>query len=258
MAEFHTPKPLLICVKIMDAGEHKISWNSQLERILSDEGERALCFTWLHSKSEKYYSRLSTYINLPVIMLSTIAGAGSIGSSTLFNNSQAANIVIGTISLGVATLNTVESYFGWAKRSEAHRMSGTAYGKVYRFIQIELALPRSERIAAKDMLKIVREQCDRLQETSPQIPDVIIGEFKAKFSSNTEVTKPEITNGLHPIHVHPPDMESPKIHHRIREAIEEELKDHTKISIDDHTRGRSQRSSSVHPLSESASDSNHT
>lgn len=242
----------------MEQGDNKISWNSQLERILSDEGERALCFTWLHSKSEKYYSRLSTYINLPVIVLSTIAGAGSIGSSTLFSNSQAANIVIGTISLGVATLNTVESYFGWAKRSESHRIAGTSYGKIYRFIQIELALPRSERITAKDMLKIVREQCDRLQETSPQIPDNVIKEFKTKFSTTTDVTKPEITNGLHPIHVHPPDMESPRIHHSIREVIEEELRDHTRISIDDHTRGRSQRSSSVHPLNESASDSNHT
>lgn len=242
----------------MDSGEHKISWNSQLERILSDEGERALCFTWLHSKSEKYYSRLSTYINLPVIILSTIAGAGSIGSQTLFNGSQSANIVIGTISLGVATLNTVESYFGWAKRSESHRIAGTSYGKIYRFIQIELALPRSERIAAKDMLKIVREQCDRLQETSPQIPDIVIAEFKAKFSTDTEVTKPEITNGLHPIHVHPPDMESPRIHHRSREIMETEVSDHVKISIDGHIQDRSQKSSSVHPLIESASGSNHT
>lgn len=229
-----------------------------MERILSDEGERALCFTWLHAKSEKYYSRMSTYINLPVIILSTIAGAGSIGSSTLFTNSQAANIVIGTISLGVATLNTVESYFGWAKRSEAHRIAGTSYGKVYRFIQIELALPRSERIAAKDMLKIVREQCDRLQETSPQVPDNVIFEFKTKFSATTDVTKPEITNGLHPIHVHPPDMESPRIHHRIQKVIQEEVSDEVKISIGGHTQDKSQRLSSVHPQNESASDSSHT
>ena len=235
----------------MESEEHKISWNSQLETILSDEGERALCFTWLHSKSEKHYSRLSTYINLPVIVLSTIAGAGSIGSSSLFNGSPAASIVIGTISLGVATLNTVESYFGWSGRSALHRMAATTYAKVHRFIQIELALPRSERIAAKDMLKIVREQCDRLQETSPQIPDIIIGEFKTKFSTVDDVTKPEITNGLHPIHVYPSDIESPKSHHAIAEH-------RIKISTDDHTQDMLRKSSLVHPLSVSASDSNRT
>ena len=243
-----------------------VSWNSQLERILSDEGERSLCYMWLHMKSEKYYSRLSTYITLPVIVLSTIAGAGSIGSESLFDGSQTANVVIGTISLTVATLNTVASYFGWTKRSESHRIAASTYAKVHRFIQIELALPRSERIAAKDMLKIVREQCERLQETSPQIPDTVIAEFKNKFGSTTpEVKKPEITNGLDPIHVHPPDMDSPHYKTtRIRD-LEERLLHHehehdhsTKISIYDHTPDKSQKSSSVHPLNESASDNNHT
>lgn len=249
----------------MDAEEHKISWNSQLEGILSDEGERALCFTWLHSKSEKHYSRMSTYINLPVIILSTIAGAGSIGTQTLFNGAESANIVIGLISLSVATLNTVESYFGWTKRSELHRIIGTSYGKIHRFIQIELALPRSERIAAKDMLKIVREQCDRLQETSPQIPDIVISEFKSKFSNTVDVTKPEITNGLHPIHVHPPDMDSPHYKSFRNRKIQEDLKNDIeqgngslKISIGGHTQGMLQTSSSVHPQSESASDNSHT
>lgn len=201
-------------------------------------------------------------------MLSTVAGAGSIGSDALFGGSNIANVAIGVISLGVATLNTVSSYFGWAKRSESHRIAASTYAKVYRFILIELALPRSERITAKDMLKIVRDQCDRLQETSPQVPDVVIEEFKKLFGSTTpDVKKPEITNGLDPIYVHPPDMDSP--HHRtVRlKQIEEHLldeyiqgrhPDHTRISISDHIRDMSQKSSSVHPLNESASDSNHT
>jgi hypothetical protein len=229
--------------------EHSISWNSQLERILSDEGERALCFSWLHSKSEKYYSKLNTQITLPVIVLSTLAGAGSIGTQSLFNNSQAANIGIGVISLGVATLNTIAGYFAWAKRSESHRIAALTYGKVYRFILIELALPRTERISAKDMLKIVREQCDRMQETSPQIPDIIINEFKKKFADTTpDVKKPEITNGLDPIHVHPPDIESPK--HLTLPLI--------KTSNGDHTQDNLQKSSSAHQLNVSASDSSHT
>jgi len=243
-----------------------ISWNSQLERIISDEGERSLCYSWLHSKSEKYYTKLSTYITLPVIILSTIAGAGSIGVDSLFNGSPIASIMIGTISLSVATLNTVASFFSWAKRSEAHRIASTTYTKVYRFILIELALPRSERIAAKDMLKIVRDQCDRLAETSPQIPDIVIEDFKKHFGSTTpDVKKPEITNGLDPIYVHPPDVESPHYRtarmkqleaHMLSEYVEgKHPREAVRISISDHIRDMSQKSSSVHPLNESASDS---
>ena len=172
----------------MDNAQHEVSWNSQLERVLSDEGERSLCFIWLHSRSEKWYSKLNNYITLPVIMLSTVAGAGSIGSDALFGGSNIANVSIGVISLGVATLNTIASFFAWAKRSESHRIAAATYAKVYRFILIELALPRSERIAAKDMLKIVRDQCDRLQETSPQIPDNVIEDFKKQFGSSTPLS----------------------------------------------------------------------
>ena len=228
----------------MDIDSH-VSWNSQLEEIISDEGERSLCFTWLHSKSEKYYTNLHTYISIPVIILSTIAGAGSFGSESLFRNSQFANVTIGGISISVAALNTISGFFGWAKRSESHRMAARTYEKIYRFILVELALPRSERIAAKDMLKMVREQCDRLAEISPQVPDNIIKQFKKKFANTTpNVKKPEITNGLDPILIHPPDVESPVFRF--------------KTSIFDHIPNNLQRSSSVHPLNESASDNNRT
>jgi len=185
-----------------------VHWNSQLERVISDEGERSLCFSWLHSKSEKRFSKLNIYISLPVIIMSTLAGSASIGSKTLFDNAEGSNIGIGIISLSVGVLNTVSSFFAWAKRSEAHRIASITYQKIYRFILIELSLPRKERMAAKDMLKIVRDQCDRLQETSPQIPDIVIQEFKDKFGKSTpDLKKPEITNGLDPIYIY--NSESP-------------------------------------------------
>jgi len=189
-------------------GMGDIHWNSQLERVISDEGERSLCFSWLHSKSEKRFSKLNIYISLPVIIMSTLAGSASIGSKTLFDNAEGSNIGIGIISLSVGLLNTVSSFFAWAKRSEAHRIASITYQKIYRFILIELSLPRKERMAAKDMLKVVRDQCDRLQETSPQIPDIVIQEFKDKFGKSTpDLKKPEITNGLDPIYVY--NLESP-------------------------------------------------
>lgn len=187
----------------MEETTSKIRWNSQIERIIAEEGERALCYSWLHSKSEKLYSSYNNYIALPTIVLSTIAGTASIGSRVLFDNSIASSIGIGAISLTVGVLNTLSTHFGWAKRSEAHRLSAVNYSKIHRFIVIELSLPRIERMGANEMLKIVREQLDRLQETSPQIPDSVIQKFKKSFGSTTpDLSKPEITNGLDPIIVY--------------------------------------------------------
>jgi hypothetical protein len=180
----------------------EIHWNQQLEEILSREGERALCYSWLHLKSQTRFAKLDTNIALPVIVLSTIAGTGSIASQSLFGVSQAANVIIGVISLSVGVMNTISNYFGFAKRSEAHRIAGTTYAKIHKFILIELSLPRKERMKAKDALKIIRDQLERLNEISPQIPEQIIADFNSKFHDQTDVSKPEITNGLDPIHVY--------------------------------------------------------
>jgi len=108
----------------MDEEMGTINWNSQLETILSQEGERALCYAWLHTHAQKKYTKLNTYITLPTITMSTLAGSAAIGSSSIFGNiPQASNYIIGGISLSVALLNTVSSFFGWAKRSESHRLS---------------------------------------------------------------------------------------------------------------------------------------
>ena len=191
----------------MDPPEHEVHWNSQLEKIISDEGERALCYSWLHDKSEERYRQFNNYITLPTIVGSTIAGTAAIGSKTLFGDSWYGNLGIGMLSLTVAVFNTVSTHFGWAVRAEAHRVARVDYSKIHRFIMIELALPREERTDANSMLKLVREQLDNLLATSPQIPNEIIVKFNNKFEGTTDnISKPGITNGLDPIEVFRPGM----------------------------------------------------
>ena len=227
----------------MDIMGGNIKWNSQIERIIAEQGERALCYAWLHTHAEKRYSTFYNYIALPTIVLSTVAGTASIGSQTLFSDPVASSVGIGTLSLIVGVLNTVSTHFGWAKRSEAHRQTSVAYSKIHRFILVELSLPRSERIQAGDMLKVVREQLDRLQETSPQVPDGIISKFKKTFGATTpDLSKPEITNGLDPIDVY------------VEGSSPEGFKTSTACHIPDTL----QTSSLARPLIESGADNSHT
>ena len=179
-----------------------IKWNTQLEKIISDEGERALCYSWLHDKSEKRYKNFYNYITLPTIVISTLAGTASIGSATIFGGTPYASIGIGFMSLTVGVLNTVSTHFSWAQRAEGHRVANSSYSKMHRFIMIELSLPREQRIEAKSMLKVVRDGLDQLLDTSPKIPDHIIKEFKERFDATTDLSKPGITNGLDPIYVY--------------------------------------------------------
>jgi hypothetical protein len=179
-----------------------IEWNDAIETLIKEQGEKALSYTWLHTKCEKKYSYANNFIALPVICLSTLAGSASIASNQL-GDSKYIPLGIGALSIIVGILSTINSYFSWAKRAENHRISALNYSKLYLFISIELSLPREKRMNPRDFIKVIREQIERLGEISPPIADDIIKEFRTEFDGKYEnVSKPEITNGLVSIRVY--------------------------------------------------------
>jgi hypothetical protein len=183
---------------------NEIHWTPELEEYFASTGEKAHCLSWVHKKAEERYSRFKTYIDLPVIVISSITGFVSAGSTNMFpGNQQLATICIGVSSLVVSTLNMTGTYFGWARRAEGHRLSSIHYAKLYRFCLIEMKLPREERKTPHDLLKYVKDQIDNLAEVSPMLPPPIIAEFKRQFDNEKykEVSKPEEANGLEKITV---------------------------------------------------------
>lgn len=185
----------------MDNNKQNIKWSENLENYLKEIGEKCQCYYVLHKKSEALFSKRTTFIDLPVIILSTIAGTLSIGNSSIFGENINSNLYIGCLSLFVGVMNTISTYFNWSKRTENHRIVSIQYSKLYRFISIELKLPINERMAPNDLLKVVRENYERLQELSPLIPIHIINEFKTKYK-NSIIHKPEETNGIHSIEIY--------------------------------------------------------
>jgi len=187
-----------------DRRELIIHWTSALESYFSETGEKAHCYSWLHKRSEEMYSTRSVWIDLPVIVISTLNGAVSVGSDSLFGGSQYASVGIGVVALLTAILTTIGSYFAWSRRAEGHRISSINYAKLYRFLSIEMSLPRKERMSPHDLLKYVKTEYDRLAEISPLIPPSVIDMFRKRFSEGkyAEIAKPEDTNGLSPITVY--------------------------------------------------------
>lgn len=185
-----------------ESREGTVEWNPGLEELMASEGEKCRGLAWLHTQSELKYSRLNTYVALPVIILSTVTGLLSASSGSILPQDTTTSGILGGISAFVGILNTVGSFFAWAKRSEGHKVAYLTYSKLYRFICIEMSLPREQRMRANDFLKVVREQIDRLGEISPAVPPDIIKKFNEKFEDHPEITKPEITNGLEKVEIY--------------------------------------------------------
>ncbi len=179
-----------------------IHWTERPGEYFATTGEKANCLAWVHKKSEELFSVRKTFIDLPVIVGSGVIAFLNAGSQSMFDDARLASISLGVGSLVVGILNTMGTYFGWAKRAEGHRISAINYAKLYRFIAVELALPRDERMTPHDFLKMVKDNYDRLQEISPLVPASIIHKFQRRFKKIHDIAKPEEANGLHKIEVY--------------------------------------------------------
>lgn len=184
-----------------DALDKNIKWSNNLEDHFSDTAEKSQVYYWLHKRSEEKLSRITTFLDLPIIILGILNGATSVGSQSLFGDAAWAPIMIGGIVLLTSILNAISSYFSWQRKAEAHKISSIQYAKLYRFLCIEMSLPREERLTPKELLAYCKEQIDRLAEISPLIPNSVIKDFRTKFSDLKDISFPEETGGLRPVYV---------------------------------------------------------
>jgi hypothetical protein len=189
--------------KMSEDGEQtpRVDYNGRLETLLGGLGEQSHCLSLLHKRSEAMYDTRRTYIELPVIIGSGLIGLLSSASGTLFHDQSNVPIALGVASFLIGTMQTVNTYFGWSKRAESHRIASVQYARIYITCHIELSLPRHQRHSAQDLLKQVKTQFERLQEVSPLIPKNIIKGFKADFEKPEykNISKPPETNGLEQI-----------------------------------------------------------
>lgn len=183
----------------MELDDRNIHWSPQLEDLIAHEGEKCRGLAWIHQHAEQSLSKKNNIIQIPVIVLSTLCGTASVGSSALFGEVGYANIIIGLVSISVGVLNTLGNYFAYARKSEAHRIAYLHYSKLFSWVSVELSLPRSERMPPAEMLKQLRDEMERLAETTPSPPEHILHQFNQKFKDYKDVARPAETNGLQKI-----------------------------------------------------------
>jgi len=179
-----------------------IEWTIEHEKILIEWADKAMCYRWLHSKANALYSSLNAWYTIPVIVISTLTGTANFAQERVPINYQNYFVmVVGSFNILAGIITTIQQFLKITQLNESHRVSSIAWDKFYRNIKIELAKHPLERIEPKQMLKMNKDEFDRLMETSPNIPEKIINQFKINFNSHeafNKIVKPEICDILIP------------------------------------------------------------
>lgn len=179
-----------------------IEWTAEHEQILVEWADKAMCYRWLHSKSNAMFSSLNTWYTIPVIVISTLTGTANFAQERVPPEYQSFFVmIVGGFNILAGIITTIQQFLKITQLNEAHRVSSIAWDKFYRNIKIELAKHPSERTDVRQMIKMSKEEFDRLMETSPNIPEKIINAFKNNFSKQImfdKIIKPEICDILVP------------------------------------------------------------
>jgi len=175
-------------------------WAGEHEHILIEWADKAMCYRWLHSRSNLMYSHLNAWYTVPVIVISTLTGTANFAQQRVpidYQNYFA--MIVGGFNILAGIISTIQQFLKITQLNEAHRVSSIAWDKFYRNLKIELAKHPDERVRVDHMLKISKEEYDRLMETSPTIPEKIIKKFKTSFEKTEmykSILKPEICDVL--------------------------------------------------------------
>ena len=196
-------------------------WSPEIEDLLSEWGEVALCFQYLHSFSQRKYKKKYHHFQIPIIVLSTLTGTANFATDSYVPQDfkQWFSAGVGSLNLLCGILGTLLSFLRYSEVYEGHRISALAWAKLSRNIEIELSLHDKKRKPCRDFLKVMRAEYDNLMESSPSIDLDVIQMFNKKFDGKyDEVRKPIIVNGLREIK---PFKESKEEDEALKEVITE-------------------------------------
>ena len=165
-----------------DLTKRPVKWTKEHESLMIDWADKAMCYRWLHSKSNKCYNRLNTWFTIPVIVMSTLTGTANFAQEKFPEaTKQYVPMLIGGVNIIAGIITTVQQFLKIGELNEAHRVASLSWDKFYRKIRIELAKSPDERLGISDFLKTCTEEFDRLMEISPNIDEKIIKDFYKTF-----------------------------------------------------------------------------
>ena len=177
-------------------------WKREHEIILVEWADKAMCYRWLHTRSHQAYSKTNAWFTIPVIIMSTLTGTANFAQDRFSEDIKPyAQMGIGAVNIFAGILTTIAQFLKIGELNEAHRVSSISWDKFYRNIKVELAKSREERTNVAHMIKLCKEEFDRLMETSPTVNEKIIKLFNETFPTkkstvvediNKDITRPDI------------------------------------------------------------------
>ena len=112
-------------------------WDDDFEKICANLIDEAQINTYLHMKSHRYFTKWSKRFQIPIIILSAVAGSGNFMSSTFGEYERMGIIIIGIVSIFTSILSSIAQYLQLAELKEGHRISSFHWEKFFNELKVQ-------------------------------------------------------------------------------------------------------------------------
>lgn len=120
----------------------------------------------IHKHTSLKYDKFDKLTGLPQVALS--AFLSSLSVSNYSETSKSLSITIAIFSSVLTILSASTRYFEFGKLKESHKKSSISYGKLERFIELELM--KNNKKSFDDLLETIVQEYNNIRETSYMIP----------------------------------------------------------------------------------------
>ena len=131
-----------------------------------------------HWKAYDHSTACDTYLNLPIIILTSVISTAAISQTASEENSNKINFVISGVSLLVTGLTTVSKYFNYSESKEAHRQAALNYLRLRSDLAellctAHIETHNSNSITFADFTKMYYSKFISVRENAPTLPSFI-------------------------------------------------------------------------------------
>ena len=184
-------------------------WDDSIEKLLQKYCDEAKTREYLHRKAYYRYKTLNTCFQLPVIVLSALAGSATFLSKGYPAAEEIITNATAGISVLVSIVAAVGSYLKLGETKSKHEIAEISWQNFFNGMRHELNLKRELRSNADDYIQDIKTSYDRLFEISPICNQGLISSVKKQMHAKAtpEFQLPNYMNGWEHTHVYRSDDE---------------------------------------------------
>jgi hypothetical protein len=142
---------------------------------------RARTYQKAHYDAAEALRRRNYFFGVPIIALSAIVGT-SVFATISEGLSLWSRVVVGLVSITVAVLSALQTFFRFTERAEQHREAAIKYGALNRELERMRAFAPASTEAAQSATLRIEQTLNELAEHSPAIPMALLSHTRHQLA----------------------------------------------------------------------------